>query len=72
VIPQDALVRRSNSRGGLVNVVWSTERDVHLALTQADFRRYGEQGKYVAVRVMSTRGQMVDGVGYADVHPLSS
>jgi hypothetical protein len=29
------------------------ERDVHLALTQADFRRYSEDGQCVAVRVLS-------------------
>lgn len=48
------------------------ERDVHLALTQADFRRYGEEEKCVAVRVLSPTRQVAYGVGYADVHPHKS
>lgn len=30
--------------------------DVHLALTQVDFRRYGEEGHCVAVRVLTRTG----------------
>jgi hypothetical protein len=31
-------------------------RDVHLALTEEDIRRYGEEGHCVALRVLTTTG----------------
>jgi hypothetical protein len=46
-------------------------RDVHLALTQADFRRYGEEGHCVAVRVLTSTGWFVHGVGNVAVRPFS-
>ena len=46
------------------------KRDVHLALTQADFRQYGKEGKCVAVRVLTTTGGSVHGVGNVEVRPL--
>jgi hypothetical protein len=42
------------------------ERDVYLARTQADFRRYSENGQCVAVRVISATNQDCFMVGNAD------
>ena len=47
------------------------ERDVHLALTEEDFRQYGEEGKCVAVRVLTTTDRFVHGVGNVEAHPLN-
>jgi hypothetical protein len=43
------------------------DRDVHLALAQADFRRYGEEGHCVAVRVLTTTGRLGYAVGNEEV-----
>jgi hypothetical protein len=43
------------------------ERDVHLALTETDFRRYGDEGQCVAVRVLTTTGRLGYAVGNEEV-----
>lgn len=47
------------------------ERDVHLALTEEDFRRHGQEGHCVAVRVLTSAGWFVHGIGNVAVRPLS-
>lgn len=43
------------------------ERDVHLALTEKDFRRSAEEGQCVAVRVITTTDRLAYAVGNAEV-----
>jgi hypothetical protein len=42
---------------------------VHLGLTQADFRRYGEEGRCVAVRALTTTGPLGYAIGNEEMRP---
>ena len=43
------------------------DRDVHLALTAEDFRRHGEEGQCVAVRVLQRNASAEDSEGMSVV-----